>query len=162
MMRDDHGKPDASVMPEIFLPGEDAPHGVIITIMNKIPGYSQTAELLHMARQTHDPAQIRSRALQFFSATYYQKHNEFSDILTATFPPGSAGAAQIRKAGTCRLVFEAYAQRFDLTCKVWHLDAHNPMHEATMVHNRLFNPALPAGTVILGFEPDWSKSTATP
>lgn len=162
MMRDNGGRPDDAIMPDVVLPGESEPLGAVITILNKAPGHSVTTELRHMARKTHDPAQIRNQALQFFSATYYQKHQEFLDILTATFPPGSPGAARIRGAGNCRLLFDAYAQRFDIACKVWHLAAHNPLHEATMAHNRLFNPALSAEAVILGFEPDWKNSSATP
>jgi hypothetical protein len=162
MMRDNQGRPDASIMPEVFLPGKTESLGAIITILNKAPGHSVNAELIHMARRTNDPAQIRGRALQFFSATYYQKPREFSDILTATFAPGSAGAARIHQAGTCRLVFEAYSQRFDLTFRVWRLAAHNPLYQATLAHNRLFNPGLPKDAVVLGFEPDWSKSSATP
>ena len=117
-MRDNHGRPDDSITPALFLPGETEPMGHIITLLNKSPGYSVTPELLHMAKKTNDPAQRRDQALQFFSATYYQKAAEFSDILTATFPPGSPGAATIRGAENVRLRFEAYTQVFDLTCKV--------------------------------------------
>lgn len=162
MMRDNQGRPDTSVMPDVFLPGESEPLGAIITILNKAPGFEQTAEMNHMAWQTHDTAQMRSRALQFLSATYYQKHREFSDILTATFPPESPGAAKIRAAESCRLRFEAYSQAFDLQCRVWTLTEKNPLHVATIAHNRLFNPVLPGGTVVLGFEPDWEHSTALP
>ncbi len=162
VMRDGQGRPDAPIMPDVFLPGEEETIGAVITILNKLPSYSVTPELLHMARKTNDPAQMRNQALQFFSATYYQKHREFSDILTATFQPGSPGAAKIREADRCTLVFEAYSQKFTLDCKVWRLAPHNALHEATMAHNRLFNPDLPAETVVLGFEPDWVASSATP
>lgn len=161
MMRDNEGKPDASIMPDIYLHDGSQPIGAIITILNKSPNYSMNAELHHMARCTNDPAHIRSRALQFFSSTYYQKHHEFSDVLTATFASGSAGAARIRDAKTCRLVFDAYSQQFDLNCKVWRLADHNPLFEATMAHNRLFNPALPADADVLGFEPDWQNSNSS-
>ena len=97
-MRDKQGRPDDAIMPEVFLKGETAPMGHVITIMNKAPAYSVTPELLHLARKTKDPAHHRSQALNFFSATYYQKHREFSDVLTATFPPGSPGAKKIREA----------------------------------------------------------------
>ena len=160
-MRDSDGRPDDAITPALYLKGEDEPLGHIITIMNKSPGYSVTPELMHMLAKTNDPAQRRDQALRFFSATYYQKAAEFSDILTATFPPESPGAAQIRESGEVRLVFEAYAQRFDLTCKVWRLAAHNPLHQATITHNKLFNPALPPGTEVLGFEPDWERSTSS-
>ena len=161
-MRDGEGRPDDSITPAVILAGSDTPMGNIITILNKAPGYSVTAEMVHMAARTNNPAQQREQALRFFSATYYQKHREFSDLLTATFLPGSPGAAAIRAAGRCRLVFDAYAQRFDLDCKVWRLAQHNPLYRATWAHNRLFNPALAPDTEILGFEPDWDACAADP
>ena len=162
MMRDNQGRPDAAIMPEFYLAGQDASLGALITILNKLPTYSQTPEMLHMARKTNDPAQARSQAIQFFSATYYQKFRQFSDVLSATFPPGSGGAAQLMEAGSCRLVFEAYAQRFDLDCTVTPLAQQSALYQATMAHNRLFNRGLSSETIVLGFEPDWEKSTATP
>lgn len=161
-MRDSQGRPDDAIMPALTLPGTSEPMGHIITVLNKAPGHSVTAELEHMSRKTNDPAQRRDQAIRFLSANHYQKHREFSDLLTATFPPRSPGAAAIREAAHCTLTFEAYTQRFDLSCKVWRLAPHNPLHQATMAHNRLFNPALPGDTEVLGFEPDWSASTASP
>lgn len=161
-MREYDGRPDDGITPALYLPGEDEPLGHIITLMNKSPGYSVTPELNHMIAKTNDPAQRRDQAIRFFSSAYYQKAAEFSDILTATFPPQSPGAAQIREAGQVRLVFDAFAQVFDLNCKVWRLAEHNPLHQATMAHNKLFNPAIPPDTVILGFEPDWPASTSDP
>ena len=161
-MRDTEGRPDAAIMPDVILQGETEPMGTVITVLNKSPGYSVTPELEHMAAKTNDPAQRRDQAISFLSASYYQKAGEFSDILTATFPPGSPGAAKIREAEHCTLVFSAYTQRFDLHCKVWKLAPHNLLHKATMAHNRLFNPGLPPGTEVLGFEPDWEKSTSDP
>ena len=161
-MRDTDGRPDDGIMPEVWLPGAEAAMGHIITVLNKAPGYSLTAELTHMAAKTNDPAQRREQAIRFLSSSYYQKAAEFSDILTATFPPGSPGAAEIHGAKTCRLVFEAYNQRFDLACRAWRLAEHNPLFQATIAHNRLFNPSLPPDTVVLGFEPDWPNSGSDP
>ncbi|HFQ14712.1 MAG TPA: hypothetical protein ENK41_00030 [Rhodobacteraceae bacterium] len=169
MMRDNGGRPDASVMPELILPGAGAPMGGagapmgrIITILNKRPGNRVISELTHMARRTHDPAQIRARAIQFFSASYYQQPESFSDILTATFPPGSPGAAAICAAGTCRLVFDAWSQLFDLSCEVRELPDSDPLHIATMAHNRLFNMALSARSPVLSFAPVWGRCSARP
>ncbi|PWE33782.1 hypothetical protein DDZ14_03725 [Maritimibacter sp. 55A14] len=161
-MRENDGRPDDAIMPAVQLHGADAPMGHIITVLNKATAYSVTAELTHMAAKTNDPAQRREQALRFLSATHYQKHREFSDLLTATFPPGSPGAAAIREAERCRLIFDAYSQRFELDCKVWRLAPHNPLYQATWAHNFLFNPALPPDTEILGFEPDWEASGAEP
>ena len=162
MMRDDLGRPGEGIMPSLTLAGEAEPMGHIVTVMSKSPQFSKTPEMMHMVRRTNDPAQRREAALTFFSETYYQKASEFSDILTATFPPESPGAAGIRAAGQVTLTFEAYSQRFDLACRVWALAEHNPLFQATYWHNLLFNPGLSADTVVLGFEPDWSRSSSNP
>lgn len=161
-MRENDGRPDDAIMPDVIPAGADEPLGAVITVMNKAPGYSVTPELQHMAAKTNDPAQIRNAAIQFLSATYYQKAREFSDILTATFPPGSPGAKALHEAGRAILIFEHYGQRFELDCKVWRLAPHNLLHQATMAHNILFNPSLPPTTEVLGFEPDWDASRADP
>lgn len=161
-MRDYDGRPDDGITPAVILPGETEPMGHIITILNKAPGYALTSEMTHMAAKTNDPAQRRDQAIRFFSSSYYQKAKEFSDLLTATFPPGSPGAAKLREAETVRLAFDAFAQKFDLSCKVWRLAPHNPLYQATMAHNRLFNPSLPPDTEVLGFEPQWEASTSDP
>ena len=114
MMRDGRGRPGNAIMPAVTLAGEAAPMGNIITVMSKGLQYSKTTEMRHMARKTNDPAQRREAALTFFSEYYYQKAAEFSDILTATFPPASPGAASIREAGRATLTFAAYNQRYDL------------------------------------------------
>ncbi|MEM1264583.1 MAG: hypothetical protein AAGI50_01050 [Pseudomonadota bacterium] len=158
-MRDAEGRPDDGITPALTLAGADAPLGHIITVLNKAPGFAVTPELHHMYAKTNDPLQRREAALRFFSASYYQKAQEFSDILTATFPPGSPGAAEIHAAGSVTLTFDAFAQVFELPCKVWRLAPHNPLHQATMAHNRLFNPTLSPDTVVLGFEPDWTRAT---
>ena len=159
-MRDADGRPDDAISPAVIPAGEQEPLGHIITVLNKSPGYSLTPELEYMSAKTNDPAQRRDQAIRFLSATYYQKASEFSDILTATFPPGSEGAARLRAADRVTLVFEAYGQRYDLGCKVWKLASRNPLYRSTIAHNRLFNPGLPGDTVVLAFEPDWNASSS--
>lgn len=162
MMRENGGKPTDAVTPALTLAGEAAPMGHIITVMCKNPAWSVTPELQHMARKTNDTAKWREDALTFFSATFYQKAREFSDILTSTFAPGSAGAAAIRAADRVTLSFNAYGQCVDLDCKVWKLARRNPLYAATVAHNRLFNPGLHPDAEVLGFEPDWSNSSSEP
>lgn len=161
-MRDADGRPDDGIIPAVYLPDAAEPMGHIITVLNKVPAYSLTAEMQHMSAKTNDPAQRRDQAIRFLSASYYQKAEEFSDILTATFPPESSGATTLHGAGQVKLVFDAFSQGFHLTCKVWRLADHNPLCQATLAHNKLFNPNLPPDTVVLGFEPDWSASRAEP
>lgn len=161
-MREMQGRPGAGVVATVTPGGADAPLGDIITVMNKAPLHSKTPELRHMFLKTNDPAQRRDKALEFFSETYYQKHREFSDILTATFVPNSAGAAQLVEAGTCNLAFEAFGQSFDLTCETRALSAGDPLYQATYWHNLLFNPNLNPNTIILAFAPQWDASRADP
>jgi len=161
-MRENEGKPTDGMMPAVTLANSVEPLGHIITIITKTSAYSKTPEMQHLARQTKDPAQRREKALQLLSETYYQKAAEFSDVLTASFPPGSPGAKNIIEAEVCGLVFEAFGQRYDLHCRVGELDRTSELFQATWWHNNLFNPHLPAETMILGFRPDWTKSASVP
>lgn len=162
MMREDRGRPGPAVMPEVTPEGAAAPVGRIITVLSKAPPFDRTPELRHLAQRTHDPALRREAALQLLAEAHYQRAEEFSDLLTATFPPGSPGAAALAAAGRVRLGFAAYGQRFDIAARVLVLPDRHPAWQATFWHNLLFNPALPAGTVILGFAPDWARSSADP
>jgi hypothetical protein len=161
-MRENMGKPDDPIMPSLTLQGDTEPMGHVITVMSKLPQYGKTPEMQHMVKRTFDPAQRRTKALEFFSETYYQKSKEFSDILTSSFPVNSQGAKAIRDAEKCKLKFEAYSQVFELECKVWTLAKTNALYQATWWHNHLFNPDMQDDAVILGFEPDWEKSHADP
>ena len=161
-VRQNQGRPDEVVTPAVILKGEMEPYDHIITVLSKTPQQSLLPELQHLVRRTLDPAQRRQKALELLSETYYQKPMSFSDILTATFPPQSPRAAAIRKAGHCRLVFSGYGQSYQIECKIWALTKKNTLYQATFWHNLLFNPALHPDTMILGFEPDWTKSTSEP
>jgi hypothetical protein len=157
-MREKAGRPDEGAIAALTLPGDTAPMGHIVTVLSKSWAHSRTPELQHIARRTNDPALRREAALTLFSETYYQNAHEFTDTLTATFRPGSPGAAAIEAAGACRLTYQAYSQRFDLACAVRPLDPGHPLWQATWWHNLLFNPDLPAATVVLAFRPDWERS----
>jgi hypothetical protein len=159
-VREAMGRPDDSITPALTLPGEAEPMGHVITVLNRAWTHSRTPELMHLFRQTQDPARRREKALELLSAAYFQTAVQFTDELTATFPPGSSGAARIAAAGACRLEFAAYSQGFALECRVRRLDSGHPLHAATWWHNLLFNPDLPSDTVILAFKPDWAASRA--
>ena len=154
------GRPTDGLTPIVSAADENAPVARIVTVLCKRPEYSATMELRHLARRTHDPAERRENALKFFAERYYQAAGEFSDILTASFPPDSKTAASLLYNRECTLTFKQFSQRFDLKCTVRRLSRNNPLRDATFWHNLLFNPRLPADCIILGFEPDWSKSSA--
>ena len=155
-MRSEGGRPSSGMTPLVHV--SDGPVGRIVTVLSKRPEHSVTMELRHLARRTHDPAERRENALRLLAERHYQAANEFSDQLTASFTPDSATAARLVDARECRLDFDQFGQRFRIPCAVRELSMHNPLREATFWHNLLFNPRLPADCVILGFEPDWSRS----
>lgn len=162
IMRFDQGRPGPGIMPSLTLPGASEPLGHVITVLWKRPPYSKVPEMRHIVRRSSDPARRREDALKLLSETYFQRPAEFSELLAATFPPGSAGADAIHAAGRVRLTFDAFNQRWDLAAKVHRLREHHPVYRATWWHNAMFNPDLPRGTVVLGFEPDWVASTGSP
>ena len=158
VMRDNMGKPESSIMPDVKLHSNEEVIGKIITVLSKEIAFSRVPEMQHMAKVTFDLSKRREKAIQFFSEYYFQKHKEFSDVLTATFQPGSLGAAKIIKSQNCSLVFDAYNQYFELVCKVNVLNKNDPFYQATWWHNKLFNPNLHPETIILAFKADWSIS----
>ena len=161
-MRTHNGRPTSGMTALVSAAGRSDPVARIITVLCKRPEHSATMELRHMARRTHDPAERRESALKFLAERYYQSSREFSDILTASFPPNSGTATALLEHRECRLAFEQFSQRFDVHCAVRRLSPNNPLREATFWHNLLFNPRLSAESIMLGFEPDWSRSEADP
>ena len=161
-MRTHGGRPTSGMTPLVSPAEGTDPVARVVTVLCKRPEHSATMELRHLARRTHDPAERRESALKFLAERYYQSSREFSDILTAGFPPDSETAATLLEHRECRLAFEQFSQRFDLHCTIRRLSPNNPLREATFWHNLLFNPRLPADSIILGFEPDWAKSEANP
>jgi len=155
VMRDNLGRPDASIIPLVFLSTHTKPIGKIITLMHKLPEHSAIDELLHIARKTNDPAQRRDQAVRLLSASYYQKYREFADVLTATFNPKSKLAEILVSHGRCRLVFDAYAHRFDHIFTVNRLEKSEFLFRSTITHNQLFNPNLHPDTNVLSFSPEW-------
>ncbi len=158
-MRKNEGQPDEAFMPSVTLRGETAPMGSIITIICKTSAFSQTPEMRHMVNRTHDRAERRDKAIQFFSSTYYQRPKEFADTLMATFVPHSTGANAIMNANECTLRHRAYGQCFDIYCTAHRLLRDDPLYQATWWHNLLFNPGLHPDTIIIGFKPDWTRSS---
>lgn len=179
-MRSHEGRPTSGMTPlasPVPAPAADAapgpapepgssPHAEpiarIVTVLCKRPEHSATMELRHLARRTHDPAERRAAALEFLAERYYQAPREFSDTLTASFPPASGTAAKLLAGRECRLDFEQFRQRYAVHCTVRRLSGNDPLREATFWHNLLFNPRLPADCIVLGFEADWPRSSADP
>jgi hypothetical protein len=156
------GKPSAAMLPDLTLRGEDEPLGAIVTVMSKLPQYSRTLELKHIYQKTNDPKQRRDDALKIIQEMYYQIPEEFSDVLTATFAPGSQGAEAMLSAGFGRLDFEEFRQTYSIPVRIARLTANDPLYQATYWHNAMFNPSIDPNLTIIGFQPDWSTAKSNP
>ena len=156
------GRPTSGMRPEVRLAGADTPLGAITTLIVRKEPREATAQFRHMVRKTQDPAERYDAALETLAAAYYQRPQEFSDELTALFGPASDLADRLLAAGSCVLDFAQYSQLYRLPCAVRNLAEADPAFQATYWHNALFNPALPGGVRMLGFQPDWARAEAEP
>ena len=84
-------------------------------------------------------------------------------MLTAVLPGGSSLAAELAPRGDLSILeFDQFRQFYRLTAAVSALPKGDPLREASLWHNRIFNPALPNDVEVLGFQPNWSTAEARP
>ena len=157
-IRQNGGQPNKGMLAKITLPTKNPASFEVITVLCRLPEASKNAELMHIAKNTHDPAERRENAIRFFSAGYYQERRLFSDMLVAAFPPNSSKIEELIYAKKCQLDIEAFSTHFKLSCKPKLLDNHHPSRVACHFHNFLFNPYQLPNTKYIGFEVDWYQS----
>jgi hypothetical protein len=161
-VREDDGRPNAGMRPQVRLATEDLePAEIIVLILPSEPQES-TAEFRHLVRRTQDPRERYQAALKLLSANFYQYPEAFSDEMTALFGLGSALADALLAAGSCHLAFDHFNQRYRLPCRLRDVAKETPAYQATYWHNALFNPTLPGDVRVLGFQPDWAAVVADP
>lgn len=121
-----------------------------------------TAYFRHQLQRTHEHAEARQAGLAYLAADYYQDPLSFSDGMTALFAAASPLAAAIVAARTVLLDFDQFSQRYRIFCRVRQLDPDDPARQATLWHNRLFNPNLAGDAAMLAFKPEWKSAEADP
>ena len=161
-MRQDGGRPSPGMRPRVLAAsGEEIASALTVLIVPKAPAET-SAFFRFQVQKTPDPRDIYERGLAFLQADFFQQPATFSDRLTAVLPAASPLATALLDAGACVLEFDQFRQFYRLPCIVSALAAGDPAREATLWHNRLFNPALPDDVRILAFQPDWPKAEARP
>ncbi|MHA1599837.1 MAG: hypothetical protein ACTSW2_03340 [Alphaproteobacteria bacterium] len=161
-VRNAGGRPTSGMRPDVVFAGEErAVAQVTVLIIKADPG-EEIDRFRHFYRRTNDPADRHKAAITYLSAGYYQRPAEFSDEMSALFGPGADLAERLCTDGRCFLRFAQYEQSYAMPCRVRALDEADPTFQATYWHNTLFNPDLPEGTQILGFQPEWEDATADP
>jgi len=161
-MRQDGGRPSAGMRPRVTTTiGRELSPAMTVLIVPKEPAES-TALFRFTVQKTNDTREIYERGLALLQADYFQQPKTFSDRLTAAVPPDSVAGAAMLAERTCILEFNQFRQFYRLTCAVSKLAAGDPARDATLWHNRLFNPALPDDTTVLSFRSDWSTAETRP
>jgi len=82
--------------------------------------------------------------------------------MTGVFSMNSETVNRLTKNQRCVLEFDFQQQKFRVPAGIKVLLKKNPIYEFTYWHNFLFNPYLSPDVTVLGFEPDWTDSSADP
>jgi hypothetical protein len=157
-MRQAGGRPSPGMRPRLLdRSGEELAPALTVLLLPRDPSES-TAFFRFQVMRSADPHDVYERALRFLQADFFQRPEEFSDLLLAVLPEESAIAAILDADGACRLEFEQFGQGWSLPASAHLLEADDPAREAAIWHNRLFNPALPETVHVVAFKPDWTSA----
>jgi hypothetical protein len=161
-MRQDGGRPSPGMRPRVLdTAGREIAPALTVLIVPK-DSAETTALFRFQVQKTSDPKDVYERGLALLQADYFQQPETFSDRLTALLPGGSALSTTLLAERACILEFDQFRQIYRLPSKVSSLPSGDPAREATIWHNRLFNPSLPDDVQVLAFRPDWDLAEATP
>ena len=161
-VRQDGGRPAPGMRPRVIsTTGREIATALTVLVVPKAPDES-TALFRFQVQRTPDPREAYEGGLAYLQSDHFQQPKRFSDRLTALLPEKSAVAAALLAEGGCLLEFNQYRQFYRLPCAVFELPEGDPAREATLWHNRLFNPSPAGGICVLAFRPDWAEAVARP
>jgi hypothetical protein len=161
-MRQDGGRPSPGMRPRVLTAdGSEVAAAMTVLLIPKESAES-TAFFRFQVQRSHDPRDVYERGLAFLQADFYQQPTLFSDQLTAVLAADAAVAERLLEEAGCTLEFDQFSQRFRLPCAVEQLAPGDPAWEASIWHNRVFNPSLSDSALILGFNPNWDLASADP
>ena len=161
-MRNGEGRPTPGMRPDVLL--EDGKEVASAVTLLLVPDQLQDSilQFSFMALKTQDPQERYKKAVQLLSASFYQNVENFSGLMTGVFSRSSETVNRLKKNQRCVLEFDFQQQKFRVPAGIKVLMKKNPKYEFTYCHNFLFNPHLSPDVTVLGFEPDWSDSSADP
>jgi hypothetical protein len=157
-MREEGGRPSPGMRPRVLdTAGRELSPALTVLLIPKEPEES-TAFFRFQVMKTQDPRDLYESVLAYLQADYFQQPLAFSDRLTAVLQAASLLAGRLVAEGTCTLEFNDFRQAYWLPCTVTLLKDGDQRREATLWHNRAFNPALPDEMLVLEFTPDWTSA----
>ena len=156
------GQPMPAMQPAVWSrKGRILKPRMTVLIVKAEPAES-TAYFRHQLQRTHEHAEARGAGLAYLAADYFQDPLSFSDAMTALFAAESPVGESLLAARTVLLDFDQYSQRYRILCRVRPLETDDPARQATLWHNRLFNPNLAGNAAVLAFKPEWKSAEADP
>ena len=161
-MRNGEGRPTPGMRPDVLL--EDGKEVASAVTLLLVPDQLQESigQFRFMALKTQDPRERYKKAVQLLSASFYQNVEQFSGLLTGLFSRSSETVKMLVKKRRCVLKFDYQQQSYRIPASLKDFPKEEQAYEFTYWHNFLFNPYLSPDVTVLGFEPDWSDSSANP
>lgn len=160
--RDYGGQPLNGMRPRVVArSGEEIVPAMTVLLIRKAPEES-TTYLKFQTLRTNEPKGAYDAGLRFLAGDYYQEPELFRDEMAALFSPGSEVARALVAMKECLLDFEQFSQRYTMFCAVRRVPARDAMRQATLWHNRIFNPDVPEDSTVLAFKPNWANAHAEP
>jgi hypothetical protein len=159
-MREEEGRPSQGMRPRVVdATGEQLSAGIIVLLVRE-DSFESTEFLKFQVQKYNDPQDVYKKALIFLQSTHYHRAAEFSDEMTGLFGTGSALVERMMGGGKATMEFSQFSQNYRIPCRTRLLDADEEAYQATLWHNRVFNPNIGSDIEIVGFQPDWDAAAA--
>jgi len=159
-MREQEGRPSQGMRPRVVdASGEQLSAGIIVLLVRE-DSFESTEFLKFQVQKYNDPQDVYKKALIFLQSTHYHRAAEFSDEMTGLFSKGSELVERMMSDGNVTLEFSQFSQTYRVPSKTRLLEPDEAAYEATLWHNKVFNPNIGSDIEIVGFRPDWDAAVA--
>ncbi len=152
----------AGMSAKVYLPSGKILVPALTMVLVPLEPAETTAFLRFNVQKSNDPRIIYEKGLAFLQSTYFQQPKLFDGDPTALFAPGSTVAEALVGAGEVVLEFEDYGQTFRMIARARRLKPRDKAFQATLWHNRTFNPEIANAAEVLSFAIEWQSAQAHP
>jgi hypothetical protein len=157
-MREQEGRPSQGMRPRVLdASGEPLSAGIIVLLVRD-DSFESTEFLKFQVQKYNDPQDVYKKALIFLQSTHYHRAAEFSDEMTGLFSKGSELVQRMTGDEKITLKFSQFSQNYSIPCRTRLLETDEAAYQATLWHNRVFNPNIGSDIEIIGFLPDWDEA----
>lgn len=154
-MRENDGRPNQGMCAQVSDLDGNQLLDAMVTLLVRENSFESTEFLKFQVQKYNDPQEVFKKALIYLQSTHYHRAIEFSDEMTALFKADSPIANRLIETKHVILNFAQFSQNYRVPCAARLINPMEPAHQATLWHNRVFNPNLGDDVMILAFQPDW-------